>query len=280
MNPSSPPDIESGSLTFIGTATTLIRFGDFTLLSDPNFLHRGEEVHLGYGLHARRLTNPAMELGELPPLDLVVLSHMHEDHFDRVVQARLDHDVSIVTTGDAAEALSRLGFRAPLALHTWQTWSFRKGDVRLRITALPARHTPLAVMQPLLPRVMGSLLAFSRVSDDAPLLRVYVSGDTLLHSDLQEIPRRFPDIDLGLFHLGGTRIFGVLLTMDGQQGAEAVRIIAPQRAVPIHYDDYEVFKSPLDEFRQAVQKVGLAERVHYLARGQSLVLAPRLLARA
>jgi len=51
-------DVESeatrgGSLFFVGTATTIIRFGGFTLLTDPNFLHQGERVHLGYGLPNR-----------------------------------------------------------------------------------------------------------------------------------------------------------------------------------------------------------------------------------
>src|SRR4051812_8111706 len=79
----APADL-AGSITFIGTATVLIRFGGFTILTDPNFLHGGERIHLGYGLHARRLTEPALAIEQLPELDLVVLSHMHEDHFDRV----------------------------------------------------------------------------------------------------------------------------------------------------------------------------------------------------
>jgi L-ascorbate metabolism protein UlaG (beta-lactamase superfamily) len=267
-------------LVFIGTATTLIRFGGFTLLTDPNFLHSGESIHVGYGLHARRLTNPAIELEQLPPLDLVVLSHLHEDHFDRLVAERLDRSLPIVTTGQAATALRALGFSQARDLRTWDSWSFRKGDTRLRVTALPAQHTPLAIMQPFLPRVMGSLLTFSSASDDRPLLRVYVSGDTLLHDELREIPRRFPDIDLGLFHLGGTRVLGVMLTMDDRQGVEAVRLIAPQRAIPIHYEDYDRFKSPLDDFRRAVEAAGLADKVEYLGRGERYALRARAASRA
>ena len=46
---------------------------------------------------------------------------------------------------------------------------------------------------------------------------------------------------------------GVLLTMDAEQGIEAIRIINPREVIPIHYNDYEVFKSPLKDFKRAVE---------------------------
>ena len=46
------------TLTFGGNATMLLRIGPFTLLTDPNFLHRGQRAYLGYGLRAKRLTDP------------------------------------------------------------------------------------------------------------------------------------------------------------------------------------------------------------------------------
>jgi L-ascorbate metabolism protein UlaG (beta-lactamase superfamily) len=99
MDPNTPlADPDAGSIFFAGTATTVIRFGGFTVLTDPNFLHRGEVVRLGYGLRSRRRTEPALQPEGLPPLDVLVLSHLHEDHFDRVAEARLPRSVPIVTT--------------------------------------------------------------------------------------------------------------------------------------------------------------------------------------
>jgi L-ascorbate metabolism protein UlaG (beta-lactamase superfamily) len=40
----------TGRLTFIGNATTLVEYGSFTLLTDPNFLHRGQKAYLGKGV--------------------------------------------------------------------------------------------------------------------------------------------------------------------------------------------------------------------------------------
>lgn len=265
------PPTDTGSLLFIGTATVLLRLGPFTVLTDPNFLHRGETVGIGYGLlRSMRLSEPALSLEELPPIDLVVLSHHHEDHFDRVVTERLDKRIPILTTPEAARALRRAGFRAAQALQTWQHQTLTRGDWLLTITSLPGQHGPDA-MVPFLPSVMGSMLELRRV-DEAASLRIYISGDTLVHARLHEIPERFPDIDLGLLHLGGTRIFGLLLTMDGKQGVEALRIVAPELAVPIHYDDYDVFKSPLDDFRREAEQAGLQERVRYVARGEMVPL--------
>jgi L-ascorbate metabolism protein UlaG (beta-lactamase superfamily) len=50
--------IVANSLTFIGNATTLIRLGGFTLLTDPNFIRRGQRAYLGKGLWTRRLKDP------------------------------------------------------------------------------------------------------------------------------------------------------------------------------------------------------------------------------
>jgi glyoxylase-like metal-dependent hydrolase (beta-lactamase superfamily II) len=98
------------SIQFIGNATVLIRYAGLTILTDPNFIHRGQSVPLGYGLSTTRLTDPAMEIDELPPLDLVVLSHYHGDHFDSVAEERLDRSLPIVTTPEAADTLGDKGF--------------------------------------------------------------------------------------------------------------------------------------------------------------------------
>ena len=260
------PDLRRGSIFFVGTATVIIRYGGFTILTDPNFLHKGDHVHLGYGLKSERLTEPAMTLEHLPPLDFVLLSHMHGDHFDHVVSERLDKRVPIITTKHAAASLKGLGFERPIALDTWDGIDVSKGASTMRVSAMPGKHAP-GPLRLMIPPTMGSMLEFSSGAKTA--LRLYITGDTLIHEHLKEIPRRYPDIDIGLLHLGGTRIAGVLLTMDAQQGIEAIRITNPRTAIPIHYNDYGVFKSPLDDFKAAVRAAGLERRVHYLGHGDT-----------
>jgi L-ascorbate metabolism protein UlaG (beta-lactamase superfamily) len=260
-------DLGRGSIFFVGTATVIIRYAGFTILTDPNFLHAGDHVHLGYGLHSQRRTNPAIEIEDLPPLDLVLLSHLHGDHFDRVAEEKLDKTLPIITTPHAARYLEGKAFRPPVALNTWESTLVRKGDSRLRVTAMPGTHAP-GPLRKVLPPVMGSMLEFAG-AEGGVRLRMYITGDTLVYDRLKEIPERYPEIDLALLHLGGTRVLGLLVTMDAEQGVEAMRIIDPRTAVPIHYNDYTVFKSPLEDFKEAVAKAGLEDRVKYLAHGDT-----------
>lgn len=260
------PALDRISLTFIGNATTLIRFGDLVILTDPNFLHHGDKAHIGYGLTTTRRTDPAMELDALPPLDLVLLSHLHEDHFDRIVAHRLDRELPIVSTEQAAAALRGKGFMDTRPLRTWQQIEFNKGDAAVRITALPGRHAP-APLLPFFPPVMGSLIDFSDARRQR--LRLYISGDTLVFPALKQIRLRYPGIDLALLHLGGTRVFGLTLTMTGAEGVRLLRIVAPRLAVPVHYDDYDAFKSGLEDFRAAVERAGAERAVRYIAPGET-----------
>ena len=262
-----PSGFESGSIFFVGTATVIIRYAGFTILTDPNFLHKGDHVHLGYGLTSERLTNPAIDIEQLPPLDLCVLSHMHGDHFDHIAEEQLDKALPIISTSHAVDYLKDKGFTAAQALETWETMRISKGDAHLGITSMPGKHAP-SLIQLALPPVMGSMLEFESATGKTPL-RLYITGDTLLFDDLKEIPVRYPEIDIALVHLGGTRVLGIMVTMDAEQGVEAIRLIGPRRAIPIHYNDYDVFKSPLEDFMKAVKEAGLEERVTYLAHGET-----------
>jgi L-ascorbate metabolism protein UlaG (beta-lactamase superfamily) len=266
-------DTAQGTVQFIGTATVLIRYHGFTILTDPNFLHKGDHVHLGYGLTSERKTNPAISFDQLPPIDLVLLSHFHGDHFDQLVQKRLDRAVPIVSTRQSAASLRKLGFTRVTGLNPWDRLDVNKGEQRLRVTATPGRHGPAGVAA-LLPKVMGSVLDFG-LDAARPDYRMYISGDTLVIDDIQQVPQRFPGIDLALLHLGGTRILGVVkVTMDGKDGVRMMQVVRPRKTIPIHYNDYDVFKSPLEDFAREVKTAGLEREVVYLAHGETYTFMP------
>ena len=62
INASSPVQLNTGSIFYIGNATVLIRYAGLTILTDPTFIHIHEKVNLGFGLYTTRLTNPAMNM--------------------------------------------------------------------------------------------------------------------------------------------------------------------------------------------------------------------------
>lgn len=98
-------------------------------------------------------------------------------------------------------------------------------------------------------------------------------------AELHEISKRYADqrINLMLIHLGGATIpsplvgrlmepLALTVTMDAEQGFQLIQLIQPDVTIPIHYDDYDVFASPLEDFRRIIEVVGLLEKVVFLDR--------------
>ncbi|CAI4217803.1 unnamed protein product [Parascedosporium putredinis] len=256
---------ENARVIFIGTATTVIEWHGLRILTDPNFLHAGDHVHLGPGVTAQRVTNPAVNLDQLPPVDVILLSHYHADHFDQLVEDSLDRDFPIVTTPHAKGCLTGR--------------STHKNDPFRNVTELDFFES--AVL--LAPQPEGQKRPVLGYSDGVPSpvdseiatgYRAYISGDTLFVDDLKKIPEWLGGarVDLMLIHLGGTTIPGpsaplVMVTMDAKQGLQLMRLVDPDVTIPVHYDDYDVFLSSLEEFKAEVEQGKMAHRVVYLDRG-------------
>ncbi|KAL1846102.1 hypothetical protein Daus18300_014352 [Diaporthe australafricana] len=298
-HPWGPTGNGDGSVYFIGTATTVIEWAGVRILTDPNFLHLGDHVHLGPGVTAQRQTNPAVDLEQLPGLDCILLSHFHEDHFDKKVGRALGREVPILTTPHAEKCLTGAGveggpFRAVTSLDPFESAMLEVSgpDAKRRpvfkVTGMPGKHVPpgpLAVANDLLsavPPTNGWLLELGHSKNSEPQprdvntgFRIYISGDTLYIEDLlKDIPEwlKGEKIDLMLVHLGGTTIPGpkaplVMVTMDAKQGVKLIKLMDPDMTVPIHYDDYDAFLSPLEDFKKEVGKAGLQDKVAYLDRG-------------
>jgi hypothetical protein len=77
LHPSNALGVNA-TLMFIGTATTILEWEGIRLMTDPNFLHKGDKVQKGLGATTTRLTDPAIDLYDLPRIDVVLVSHYHE----------------------------------------------------------------------------------------------------------------------------------------------------------------------------------------------------------
>ena len=137
----------------------------------------------------------------------------------------------------------------------------------LTVESLPRIHAR-GVMGALLPPVMGSLLEH-RVGGEVRQ-RVYLSGDTLTGDHVEEIKERHPDIDVAVVHLGGTRVLFHTVTKDAEQGVDFLRRVQPEQAIPVHYDDYGVFRSPITAFESLAERAGLGKTVRPVRRGETV----------
>jgi L-ascorbate metabolism protein UlaG (beta-lactamase superfamily) len=256
-------------ITFIGNATTVLELGGFTLLTDPAFGHRGSRVYLGYGAWTKRRTDPALEKVRDPSgLDAILLSHLHGDHFDKEARKALPAALPVVTTPQASR---RLTHRTTVGLPTWETHEWSRNGQRLRVTAVPGQHGP-GFVDRLLPDVMGSLIELE--AGGRTVVRLYITGDTLYRPFLDDAARRMGEIDAMLIHLGGTRLLGMLLTMDDRHGVAMAELFKPRITLPIHYDDYTVMKSPLSDFLDACRRRQVPQ-VWTMDRGESVTIPPR-----
>lgn len=75
-----------------------------------------------------------------------------------------------------------------------------------------------------------------------------------------------------LIHL---RVAGLLLSMNGRQGAAVADLTRPGLTLPIHYDDYPVFRSPLTDFAPALRDRGTDAQVRMWRRGDVVNLPYR-----
>jgi L-ascorbate metabolism protein UlaG (beta-lactamase superfamily) len=135
------PDAGTTRVTWIGHSTTLIQTPDVTLLTDPIFSDRASPVSFA---GPSRLIPPAMEVDELPPVDVVLLSHDHYDHCDQAsLEAlhRRHEPVFFVPLGVAAR-LRRWGLGPVIEMDWWQRATLRLSETRppLHVTCAPASH--------------------------------------------------------------------------------------------------------------------------------------------
>src|SRR4051794_33379194 len=115
----------SVTLTLIGGPTLLIEIGGLRLLTDPTFDMPGD--YPSGSVTLRKLTGPALQIGDIGPIDAVLLSHdQHADNLDSAGRAFLPQAAVTLTTPVGA---NRLGGNAR-GLQPWEKTTLQAGDSR------------------------------------------------------------------------------------------------------------------------------------------------------
>src|SRR6516162_2345250 len=117
----TPAEWSDNQLTaaWLGHATVLINFFGIKILTDPVLFPRVGIRLPGVTVGPKRLTAPALTVGDLPEIDIVLLSHAHFDHFDMRTLRRFDRSTTVITARQTSDLLRWKRFRDVSELH-WQ----------------------------------------------------------------------------------------------------------------------------------------------------------------
>jgi L-ascorbate metabolism protein UlaG (beta-lactamase superfamily) len=246
----------SARVTYVGHATVLVELDGVRLLTDPVLRRRV--------LHLRR----DGETGERPlhDLDAVLISHAHWDHLDIPSLSSLGRNTRVVVPRGAARILRRRRFADVIEVDAGETVEIEGIVVRATHAEHDAGRGPLGARAP----ALGYVVTGSR--------RVYFAGDTDLFPGMAELA----PLDLALLPVAG---WGPRLPpghLDARRAAEALRLLQPATAVPIHWGTYAPItkrrtsaadrREPADEFARLAAQCAPAVAVHVLAAGESLEL--------
>lgn len=245
------------TLTRVAHACVLIDFDGHTILTDPWLSERS-----GYYQGERRAFDTA---ADLPPLSGVVISHGHYDHFDMAAFAHYpDKAVPMAVKRGLGATARSYGFTDVTELDAWETTDL--GPVR--VTATPAKHK--------VPEVTFVL--------EGAGSRVFFGADTMRIRELDDVARRFGQIDLALLPINGLTIRPLLnrqVVMNAAEAADLTRVLRPRLAVPIHYaftggpvrDRLLLKKDPRPEvYVDAAADLAPHTQVHVLPPGEPLTL--------
>jgi len=251
--------LEQPQLTYVGHSTVVIEMNGIRVVTDP--LLRARVAHI-------RRYAPVPDLDLLEPPDVVLLSHLHLDHCDLPSLHRLGTDVRLIAPRGAGSLLRRRGFRQVVELIPGQETAV--GPVR--VVATFAEHS--GFRPPIGPRALavGFLLTGTQ--------RVYFAGDTGLFPEMAELGGSLDVALLPVWGWGRTLGPGHL---DPLRAAQALRLLRPAMAVPIHWGTFAALTlgrnpdrflhEPPRLFAQYAEHVAPSVVVRIVPPGEKVILA-------
>src|SRR5213595_1578802 len=247
-------------LTFIGHASFFVQIGGQNVVIDPNFAR--------WLFVLKRLRKPGVKIRDLPPIDVVLITHAHFDHLHRKsLRALVQHTKrergsapTVVVPEHVFDLVSDLGFRDVVELNWWSSYRHRN----VTITHVPSRHWGARVLRDAHRGYGGYVLRDGRHS-------VYHAGDTAYFSGFREIGMRLaPQVALLPIGAYNPETFRNVHT----NPADATRAFLDLKSrwmVPMHYGTFRLSHEPIDEPLQLLKKearaAGVEDRVLVMEEG-------------
>jgi L-ascorbate metabolism protein UlaG (beta-lactamase superfamily) len=237
----------------------LIELDGVRLITDPLLRDRTTVLRTG-----ERPSDPRWHR----ELDTVLLSHFHRDHYDLASLSLIGRDMLVVGPPGASRRLSRRGFANVVELTPGNSLTLGGVKVTATIAAhgrVPGRFASAAI---------GFVVSGSRSA--------YFAGDTDLFPEMRELADLQLDVALLPVWGWGPRLGAGHL--DPRRAAEALRLIRPRTAIPIHWGVLRplgvgwlqpgYMTKPGELFAQAAAELAPEVEVKILAPGESLTIEP------
>lgn len=251
-------------LTFIGHSSFFLQMAGLNLIIDPNFAR--------WLFVLKRLRRPGLRITDLPPLDLVLVTHAHFDHLHRPsLRALVRHTQRlrqpapvIVVPRHVADLVSDLGFREIIELDWWGEYHHDG----INVVHTPSRHWGARIVSDMHRGFGGYVIRSRRES-------LYHAGDTAYFPGFSEIGERLRP-ELALLPIGAYDPPSYRNVHTSP--ADAVRAFLDLRArymVPMHYGSFRLSHEPMDEplkyLAAESRKHGIEDRVLVLQEGVTQV---------
>jgi L-ascorbate metabolism protein UlaG (beta-lactamase superfamily) len=247
-------------LTFIGHSSFLVQIGGQNVMIDPNFAR--------WLFVLKRLRKPGVRVRDLPPIDLVLVTHAHFDHLHRHSLRTIAQETrwlcgkapSIVVPHHVFDLVSDLGFEEVVELDWWSSYRHRG----LTVTHVPSRHWGARILKDSHRGYGGYVLRDEKHS-------VYHAGDTAYFSGFKEIGQRLsPEVALlpiGAYNPPSFRN----VHADPADAVRAFLDLKSRWMVPMHYGTFRLSHEPIEEPLQFLEReaarAGVSDEVIILEEG-------------
>lgn len=225
--------VDSGlRATWLGHSTVLLEIDGVRVLTDPVWGERASP----FGFAGPKRFQPVpVRLEELPPIDLVVVSHDHYDHLDYpTIRALARTPVPFVTSLGVGAHLEAWGV-APARITELDWWErYELPGLAFAVTAAPSQHFSGRGVADRNATLWSSFVL------QGERHQVFFSGDTGLTPEYAEIRERFGVFDLVMLEVGAFHPAWGDIHLGPENALEAHRMLGGRRLLPVHWGTFNL----------------------------------------